>query len=36
MMMEQCLINAKRAKDAAVIRKYYEDHQAVVEPALSR
>lgn len=35
-LMEQCLVNAKRAKDAAVIRKYYEDHQALVEPALSR
>lgn len=32
-LMEKCLINAKRPKDAAAIRSYYEAHQSLIESA---
>ncbi|MFM8179135.1 MAG: hypothetical protein ACKOAG_08125 [Candidatus Kapaibacterium sp.] len=35
-LMEQCLLNAKRPKDAALIRRYVEDHQSLIEPVVSR
>ncbi|MFM8472157.1 MAG: hypothetical protein ACKOBV_01395, partial [Candidatus Kapaibacterium sp.] len=35
-LMEQCLLNAKRPKDAALIRRYLEDHQSLIEPVVSR